>query len=202
MSCRHGFARAMPIASSLPAKAAIICYMKLKVCSKIAQNIQTFLIAQTAIWIETACRLSRPVAQQFACLHELSEMIGVVVSRKQQFAQVSMPFPVRNLCRQIGAFIRCQIDQSFEISRKSPHRLIPPLVRDFVNRRWPVTSRPLGRLPIGVERISQNVLLGEAQVLQLFPDGMPPFGGAHVTLLRVDAFQGGLRLDVRRAVTQ
>ena len=53
-----------------------------------------------------------PIAERFAYLYNLAQVISVVIGDQQDFAQIRPPFAVRNLSRQVQIPILNQFDDS------------------------------------------------------------------------------------------
>src|SRR5262249_8233667 len=62
--------------------------------------------------------LLSPIAERLSDLHDLAQVIGVVISDQQNFAQIRSPFAVRNFSRQIQTRILDQLDDRFEVGEE------------------------------------------------------------------------------------
>src|SRR5262245_64464029 len=90
-------------------------------------------------------------------------MIGVVIRDQQDFAQVCMPFAVRNLRGQIPTRVLDQLDDLLKVGEKTGDRSLPCLLRRIASFFRPVAVGEGRRSPRSVERVAQNVFLREAR---------------------------------------
>src|SRR5713101_6250877 len=104
-----------------------------------------------------------------------------------------MPFAVRNRDREVSAFVLRDGYRLFEIGQEFLERGFPHVIGYFRYISRPVASGPLWRFPFRIKRITKDVLLGEAHVLEFFPNGVESFGRPLVAKLWCDLAQRGIR---------
>src|SRR5262249_10964640 len=138
----------------------------------------------------------RPIAEKLADLHDLAEMVGVMIGDQKNLAQVRATFSVRDHRGEISAFFLHEPYDGFQVGEKGGDRSGPLLRRRALLLRRPITTRPFRRYPRGIERVAQDVLLSDPQVLQLLPDRMQLSVGAYVTQLGRDVGQRAFRGDM------
>src|ERR1700740_1360342 len=86
--------------------------------------------------------LARPIAHCAPQIDELPEVIGVVISQHQGFAQNSLAVTVRDFCAQVRLGVLYQLNHLLQVALKRLDRLLP---RSRVRRDWRLRPVSLGK---------------------------------------------------------
>src|SRR5271155_5582273 len=81
-----------------------------------------------------------PGAEGTAQIHQLAQMVGVVIRKDQRFAQYRLALAMRDFCEEIGARVLHQADHVRQIFLESGHTIVPGLIIGRHGSFWPVAA--------------------------------------------------------------
>src|SRR6267143_1153825 len=113
-----------------------------------------------------------PGPQAAAQVHQLPQVVGVVIREDQRLTKNRLSIAVRNLREQVGPRIFHQLDHFFQIVLKLMHAVVPRRSIRRHRRLRPVTFGKTGRLMLWIAAELQDVPLRKPGVLQQLPAGM------------------------------
>lgn len=112
---------------------------------------------------------SGPGGEETADEDELAEMVGVVIGEEKSFVQQRLVIGVRDGRKKIGCGIFDFGGELFQVGVKRSDAVLPGFFVGRFGRFGPIASRKIGRSVLGIERVFDDVPLGDAEMLEEFP---------------------------------
>src|ERR1700676_887293 len=179
-----------------------LCMQTLRANSSASSYRHSWYLQTCVIVLETRLALRfRPSAKCAAQIHELAEVISIVIRKKKRFPQNGLPLTMRYFGEEVGARTSHQMDHLLQIALERRHAFGPRLFIGGRWRFWPVPARKSGRDMFGITAEVQNVPLRKPRVFEqlparvrqcvsessIFPGG-EPFQCVHEMDVRASAF--------------
>ena len=128
-----------------------------------------------------------PGAEGTAQIHQLAQMVGVVIRKDQRFAQYRLALAMRDFCEEIGARVLHQANHVRQIFLESGHTIVPGLIIGRHGSFWPVAAGKIRRDVLGIPAEFEDVALGDARVFEQLPTSVregvrerPVFAGGKI----------------------